>query len=253
MNNYQLSKPYLIIVGASGFLGTKLSTHLMKNYQLVLFYNNHKINELLEEPSHNHEIIKVDITDYEQVKKVFCELNEKRIFINNMVFCASSKINRRNIIEKDNRDWNNTIDVNIKGLFYCTKEFLKQVDFEEMSRIIILSSSSAFGGMPYLSDYAAAKAAQIGMAKSLAMEYGDKNVLINVIAPGLISENERDIDINDPVIKERISKSPLKRLTNLNDIINIINYFLGLETNSLTGQVITLDSGNDLRYRYLLD
>lgn len=254
MNNYQTSKlPYLVIVGASGLIGTKLYKHLLSNYNLVLFYNEHKIDTLTEDLNIEHKTIKVDITDYIQVKNVFEELSEKKVLIENMIFCAASVTNRKNIIEKETNEWNKTIDVNINGLFYCIREFLKQVNFKTMSRILIISSSSAFGGMPYLVDYAAAKAAQVGITKSIAMEYGDKNFLINIIASGLIAENKRDIDIDNPIVKERILNSPLKRLTNINDLISVIDYLLKVENNALTGQVITLDSGNDLRYRYLLD
>ena len=79
------------------------------------------------------------------------------------------------------------LDVNIKGTFNCTQAVLPSMIENRYGKIINISSIAAICGLYDRVDYAAAKAAQIGMAKSLAMEVGEYNICVNCISPGAIN------------------------------------------------------------------
>ncbi len=81
------------------------------------------------------------------------------------------------------------LDINIKGTFNCTQAVLKSMITNKCGKIINISSIAAICGLYDRVDYAAAKAAQIGMVKALAMEVGEYNICVNCISPGAIERN----------------------------------------------------------------
>ena len=81
------------------------------------------------------------------------------------------------------------LDVNIKGTMNCTQAVLKSMIANKCGKIINMSSIAAICGMYDRVDYAAAKAAQIGMARALAMEVGEYNICVNCVSPGAIQRD----------------------------------------------------------------
>ena len=81
------------------------------------------------------------------------------------------------------------LDTNIKGTMNCTQAVLKSMIKEKYGKIINISSIAAVCGLYDRVDYAAAKAAQIGMTKALAMEVGEYNICLNCVSPGAIARN----------------------------------------------------------------
>jgi len=81
------------------------------------------------------------------------------------------------------------LDVNIKGTFNCTQAVLRSMIKNKYGKIINISSIAAICGLYDRVDYAAAKAAQIGMAKALAMEVGEYNICVNCVSPGAINRD----------------------------------------------------------------
>lgn len=89
--------------------------------------------------------------------------------------------------EPDTLDF--VIDTNLKGAMHCTQAVLKQMIKQESGKIISISSIAALCGLYDRVDYAAAKAALIGMTKALAMEIGKYNICVNCVSPGAIERN----------------------------------------------------------------
>lgn len=250
-----MNKFYTLIVGGTGLVGSNIARDLAaKGINLILLYKENK-NEAEALYSFIHSTCKVkciiyscDISNEKEVVSFFECVEEKQIYIENVIFAATSSMRRVNIEESNAEEWFTTINTGVFGLYLCIREMMKKANPEVTNRVIIISSTSAFGGMPYLTDYAAAKSAQIGFAKSLALEGASKHILVNVIAPGLIEEG------TDAVLhNERIERSPLRRLTKIADVLNMVEFLLSVNSDSLTGQTFVLDAGNDTRYRYLLE
>ena len=249
-----MCKHYTMIVGATGFLGSQIACHLSErkhNLILVCLTNIQKAEELsaafIKESQIDCYAFQCDIRIEAKVKELFDNILKKNIYIDQMVFVAVNPIVRIPIEQSNPEQWQSTVMTGIFGLYLCSCAVFRQFQSEYVNRIIVISSTSAFGGMPLLSDYAAVKSAQIGFAKSLALEGADKNVRVNVIAPGLVQRDEAKTDI------ERIRVSPIRRLTKVEDIFHVLDFLSSIESEAITGQVIVLDAGNDVRYRYLLE
>jgi 3-oxoacyl-[acyl-carrier protein] reductase len=249
-----MDKPFTMIVGATGFLGLKIADHLsQKNHNLILicYTNLNKARELSEKLRNEMHIdcyvFNCNIKNEADVNTLFQKLSALNLYVRELIFTAVNPIVRASIEKSIPTQWQDTIMTGIIGLYLCTRAVFTQFQPCEINRVIVISSTSAFGGMPNLTDYASVKSAQIGFAKSLALEGSCKNVRVNVIAPGLIlNKNEKDQ-------QPRIDSSPIKRLTTPEDVINVIDFLLSITSDAITGQVFVLDAGNDIRYRYLLE
>jgi 3-oxoacyl-[acyl-carrier protein] reductase len=110
-------------------------------------------------------------------------------------------------------------------------------------RIVNIASITASSGYSGLSVYSASKAALIGFTRSLAREVGRMGVNVNSVAPGFVdTEMTRELSEED---RERIvRRSSLRRMTEVDDVANAVEFLLSCKSKSITGTVLTVDSGS---------
>ncbi|MDH4265939.1 MAG: 3-oxoacyl-ACP reductase FabG [Deltaproteobacteria bacterium] len=141
--------------------------------------------------------------------------------------------------------WDQVIDVNLKGVFLCT-QCAAQVMREKRYGKIINLSSAMWKGNPGQLNYSAAKAGVIGLTKTAAKELAPKGINVNAIAPGLIWTDM--LKSTPPAILERMQKNlattvPLNRLGLPRDVANVALFLASDESSYVTGQVIYCDGG----------
>lgn len=126
---------------------------------------------------------------FEYVEEGFRRFDRIDVLVNNAGGSADllKKLSRFVDAEPETLDF--VLDTNIKGTMNCTQAVLKSMINEKCGKIINISSIAAVCGMYDRVDYAAAKAAQIGMTKALAMEVGEYNICVNCVLPGAIARN----------------------------------------------------------------
>ncbi len=129
------------------------------------------------------------------------------------------------------------LDVNIKGTINCTQAVLKNMIENKYGKIITISSIAAVCGLNKRVDYAAAKAAQIGMTKALALEVGEHNICVNCISPGAIDRNGRKQEHMTHLGENGHSGVP-------QDIADTVLFLAGQDY--ITGQNIVVDGGRAL-------
>ncbi len=127
---------------------------------------------------------------FEYVKKAEEKFGKIDILVNNAGGSAAliGKLTRFVDAEAETLDF--VIDTNLKGAMNCTQAVLKSMIKEESGHIINISSIAAICGLYDRVDYAAAKAAMIGMTRALAMEVGEYNICVNCVSPGAISRDQ---------------------------------------------------------------
>jgi len=124
-----------------------------------------------------------------------------------------------------------------------TKHVVRSMMADGGGRIVNIASIIAFTGYSGLSVYAATKASLIGFTRSLAREVGRLGVNVNAVAPGFIStELTRSLSDEDRLRIER--RSALKRLADVEDVANAVDFLLGDGAKNITGTVITVDAGS---------
>lgn len=139
-------------------------------------------------------------------------------------------------------DWDQVVDVNLKGAWLTTKAVTKSMMKARYGRIVNISSVIGLGGGAGQSNYAAAKAGLIGLSKSVAKELGPRGITCNVVAPGFI---ETDMTGDLPAeFREFVTKqAPAGRLGVPEDIVPAVLFFCSPESAYITGQTIVVDGG----------
>lgn len=182
-----------------------------------------------------------DISDADAVKNMFefiiKEFKTLDILINN------AGITKDNLILKmTEAEFDQVINTNLKGVFFCLKQASKIMLKQKQGRILNLSSVSGIHGNPGQINYSAAKAGVIGMTKTLAKELGSRGITVNSIAPGYIKTDMTDA-LKDE-LKDKIAEAvPLKRLGNPEDIAEMAAFLVSPKASYITGQVIEIDGG----------
>lgn len=141
--------------------------------------------------------------------------------------------------------WDQVIEVNLKGVFLCTQCAARIMREKGYGKIINISSTS-WRGNPGQLNYSATKAGVIGMTKTAAKELAPKGINVNVIAPGMIWTDM--IKSMPPAIVERMEKGlafivPLNRKGLPKDIANLALFLASEESSFITGQLIHCDGG----------
>lgn len=129
------------------------------------------------------------------------------------------------------------LDINIKGTFNCTQAVLKSMIANKYGKIINISSIAAVCGLYDRVDYAAAKAAQIGMVKALAMEVGEYNICVNCVSPGAITRDGKTMEHMTFLGENGHGGTP-------KDISDTVLFIASQDY--ITGQNIVVDGGRSL-------
>lgn len=186
-------------------------------------------------------IVKANVGDFEEAKNLVEKAKEKfgkvDILVNN------AGITKDNLILRMNEsDFDDVINVNLKGSFNCLKAVTPIMLKQKRGKIINMASVVGVIGNPGQVNYCASKAGVIGMTKSLAKELGGKNINVNAIAPGFIDTDMTRV-LSEDQKKNILSQVPLKRLGLVSDIANVAAFLASEDSDYITGQVIHVDGG----------
>jgi NAD(P)-dependent dehydrogenase (short-subunit alcohol dehydrogenase family) len=147
-------------------------------------------------------------------------------------------------------DWETTISLLFKGVMNCTKAILPQMLERKYGKIVNIASGLGRTGSPNNSVYASCKGAIITFTKSVAAEVADKGINVNCVCPGLSTTNflrGPDGKIRGPEMVESVRQSlPLKRLTEPQDIANMVTFLVSDVTSDVVGQTISVNGGNSM-------
>lgn len=146
------------------------------------------------------------------------------------------------LIRMKEEDWDQVLDINLKGAFLVTKAAAKYMMKKRQGKIINISSVIGVSGNAGQANYAASKAGIIGFSKSIAKELAPRGILVNIIAPGFIDTDMTDV-LNDQVKEAILSQIPLGRYGDPEDIAYLVGFLSSDQSQYITGQVIHVDGG----------
>lgn len=242
-----MKKKTVLITGGARGIGKAMSKAFAKEGYNVLVNFNKSENEakelytILNEKNFSVKLFKADISNREDVEDMvdYCikEFGGLDVLVNN-VGVSQDKL----FTDITDEDWDNMMNINLKGSFYCSQVALKYMISEKKGNIINISSIWGISGASCEVHYSITKAGIIGMTKALAKEVGPSNIRVNSIAPGVINTdmlsgyNEEDIDA-------LVEETPLMRLGTPEDIANCAIFLASDKSNFITGQVISPNGG----------
>ncbi|MBT2661672.1 SDR family NAD(P)-dependent oxidoreductase [Bacillus sp. ISL-45] len=249
---FSLENQVAVVTGASRGIGKAISKRLASEgaYVYLVDINVDALNESCQQLASmdlSVEAVVADITNEEEVIRLFERVEEKQGKIDILVNNAG--IIRDNLFYKMSADdWDNVMNVHMKGTFLCSKYAQKLMVKNQYGRIINLSSVSALGSRGQ-ANYAAAKAGIQGFTKTLAIELGKYNITVNSIAPGFIMTDmtkavaERLGIPFEQLIETKVKQIPVNRAGNPEDIAQAASFFASPSSSFINGQVLYVAGG----------
>jgi 3-oxoacyl-[acyl-carrier protein] reductase len=174
-----------------------------------------------------------------KIKEAEAEHGKIDILVNN----AGVTGNKLAMEDVDEAIFDQMFGVQVRGAFFATQAVLPGMKARKHGSIIMISSIYAMGGSDFASHYAAAKAALSGFTKAWAREFSAHKIRVNAVAPGFVLTGMTQGSNTPEMIADRGEKMPLGRLTTPEDISYAVAWLASAETEMITGQVISPNSG----------
>lgn len=185
--------------------------------------------------------IKVNTAKFEEVelatKEIIQQFGKIDVLINNAGITRDASLQKMTA-----ENWQQVIDVNLTGVFNCTKAISPIMIQNNFGRIINTSSIVGLYGNYGQTNYSATKAGVIGMTKTWARELGKYNITANAVAPGFI-ETDMMRTIPEKILEMMRDKIPLKRFGTVDDIANAYMFLSSEEGSFVSGTVLSVDGG----------
>ena len=236
-----------LVTGASGGIGRSIALKLAsQGARLGVHYNSDKVRaeEVAEEirrAGSEAMPLAADVTDSAQVQDMFHILEDDwggvDILVNN------AGINRDSLlIRMSESDWDDVVEVNLKGAFLCCRAAAKTMLRKRWGRIIIISSIVGLVGNVGQANYAASKAGLVGLTKSLAREIASRNITVNSLTPGFI-ETDMTKTMTKEMMELVIGRIAMGHLGSPQDVAGFVAFLAGEEAGYITGQAFAVDGG----------
>lgn len=230
----------VLVTGSSRGIGSVIATEFAKAGAYVILCSKSEVS-LLENVQKNirnmggdASVSLIDVTDPESVDKVIGRFANIDILVNN----AGNFVN--SVVKKmDKEVWADVIDVNLTGVFNCTRAVLRKT---KVNRIINITSVQGQTGVIGASNYAAAKAGVIGFTKSVSQEVAKKNITVNAIALGFINTGMLT-RLPEKLQQHILGQIPVGRFGYPKEVAHLVMFLASDESAYITGQTINMNGG----------
>jgi len=237
-----------LVTGASRGLGAAIAIDLGKEgCKVVVNYAASegpalKVVEEVKKVGGDAIAVKADCSNLDDIKQMFDKAVEAfgtvDVLINNAGITKDTLVMRMKP-----QQWQDVIDTNLSGVFYCTQAFFKIASKKRSGRVINIASVVGQVGNPGQANYAAAKGGVIGLTMSNAKEFAGRNVLVNAVCPGFIA-SDMTAELSEEYLKTVSAAIPLKRLGDPEEVAGMVR-FLALDPAAgyITGHCFNVDGG----------
>lgn len=241
----KLKNKVAIVTGASSGIGKAIAKLFVLEGAIVCVCSIDKegVDKTVAELTDYGQVIgyHIDITNREDCwslsNYVIDRYGKIDILINNAGIIRDAQFYKMN-----DANWDIVIQTNLNGTYNMIKSVLDSMINNKYGKIVNISSVSAFNGNFGQSNYAASKAALIGLTRVMGKELGKYNINVNAIAPGLINTDMFN-SIPETIISEKIRKTPLKRLGEPEDVAKLALFLSCEDSSYITSQTIVIDGG----------
>ncbi|MEE9591571.1 MAG: 3-oxoacyl-[acyl-carrier-protein] reductase [Thermodesulfobacteriota bacterium] len=242
----ELSEKVAIVTGAGQGIGRAITLKLAANGAniVVVDVNLERANETvshLESSGRKAIALKADIASTKETEDIIEESVKKmggiHILVNNAGITRDTLLLR---MKED--DWDAVLDVNLKGVFNCTKAVVKHMSKQRYGRIVNIASIVGEMGNAGQANYAASKAGVIGLTKTVAREFATRNITCNAVAPGFIETAMTD-SLPENVREELTKQIPMGRLGKPDDVAESVLFLVSDSSSYITGQVVNVNGG----------
>jgi NAD(P)-dependent dehydrogenase (short-subunit alcohol dehydrogenase family) len=201
--------------------------------------------------------VRVDVTDANSVQAMVEQTEEAFGRLDILVNNAGAAIGPAPVLLMDERAWRRTLEINATGTFLCCKFALPlMMESEAGGRIVNMASLAAERPKPYVSAYAASKAAVVALTRSLAQEVAVHGITVNAVLPGDVDTALKQWGLEleatvtgqpyDEVLAAAVARIPLGRLATSADVADLVAFLASEEASFITGQAYSITGGREL-------
>jgi 3-oxoacyl-[acyl-carrier protein] reductase len=171
------------------------------------------------------------------VEKVLSSWGKIDILVNNAGITRDALL-----IRMKEADWDAVLDINLKGVFHCTRAVLPAMTKQRSGKVVNIASIVGVMGNAGQANYVASKAAVIGLTKTTAREYASRGISVNAVAPGFIQTAMTEA-LSQDVRQRLMEQIPLGRLGTPQDVANAVLFLVSDQAGYITGQVLHVNGG----------
>lgn len=239
-----------MITGGSRGIGRAIAEKLASEGAHVMIGDINSFNpELDSQQEHSRNIYYqyMDVTDTSSIKKIFRTIHQKFGYLDILVNNAGIMF-EKSIEDTNEEDWDRMMQVNLKGVFFCSKYAIDAMRRSRDGAIINIGSIEGLACNPNHTAYAASKGGVHALTRALAIDLGREGIRCNAICPGWINTelNESYFEqANDRTACEKaiIALHPIGRMGLPEDIANMVCWLVSNEAGFVTGQEFIIDGG----------
>jgi 3-oxoacyl-[acyl-carrier protein] reductase len=183
-----------------------------------------------------------DVGDPAQVEAMIKAIGRVDVLVNN-----AGALRDKLLVQMSPPDWEEIIRTDLMSVFATTRAALMSGMMRaRWGRIVNISSIVGITGNAGQTNYAAAKAGLIGFTKSVAREYGSRNITCNAVAPGYVRTELTTTSVTEEMVGEMVKLTPIKREGTAEEIAAAVAFLCSQRAGFITGQVLAVDGGLSL-------
>lgn len=235
----------VIVTGGTRGIGRAITDTFLENGATVIaiYAGNHEAAEEMRvlHAGRSFEAVQLDVSDYQRVDAFFSRFDQMHHDL--FVLVNNAGIRRDNALAMmPFEDWNAVIQTNLTGTFNMSKFAVARMSPRRCGRIISVTSSSGRIGIAGQSNYAAAKAGQTALTKSLSKEVARRNITVNCVSPGF-TDTELLADLSPEQRKACQDMVPLRRFARAGEIADAVLFLASDSAAYITGQTLEISGG----------
>lgn len=237
-----------VISGGTSGIGLETAMLLIKEgAEVIVLGRDTKRGENCEKESNGKiRFIKCDVSEHLEVEKAFDKIVKEYGSIDYAFNNAGITSEYASIADSSPDKWHDVMKINVNGIYNCLRQELKIMSASNGGSIVNMSSCVSIIPIGFQSAYIASKYAVNGLTKSAAIEYAEKNIRINAIAPGPTlggMNSEEKLKANPEKTQKKINVTAMKRFADPKEIASTVLWLLSDEASYITGTILPIDGG----------
>jgi 3-oxoacyl-[acyl-carrier protein] reductase len=238
-----------LVTGASKGIGRGIAEEVGEHgANVVVNYRSsedaaYEVRDIIEEGPGSAMVAQADVSEMDEVSDMYEAVSEEFGNVDVLVNNAGITVDRK-FENMSREDWENVIDVNLGGVYNCTKHCYDDLKDADEGRLINISSVVGQQGNIGQANYATTKSGLFGFTRSIALELASDgaNATANCVAPGFV-ETDMLATVPDRVREHILEDIPLDRFAEVEDIVGIVRFLASKESSYMTGQVLGVNGG----------